>query len=105
MLESNHKWQDMDGYSKGYVTGYRMGMVESGINTMRIFLNDEKKYQKCCMSGQKPTKELELGHKAYFKLLKSQKNMDILNFIAKYPNISDERLAKKIWSESEYWHG
>ena len=37
--------------------------------------------------------------------LKKERYEDIQSFIRKYPSLDCERLARRIWKESEYWHG
>jgi hypothetical protein len=76
MLESDESiWQD------NYDMGYCEGIVIGNLRVVHIL---EKEYN------------IE-------KL--SEKNMDLINFKKKYPNLNRDLLAKTVWRESEWWHG
>ena len=106
MLDVEYSWDDWkeNKYRMARKEGYVLGKLIGLMDALKYAIRREGQYQKALEKGEKVSESLQKTHELYMGGLEIEKFQDIVNFAMKYPNLSNEQLAKRILWESEYRH-
>lgn len=103
MLEREETLYDQRDETK-YAEGFRIGVLTERVWMVRRVLKKEEDYQEAVFKGKEISEKHRTGHEVYEYFMSEEGTRNIIEYSKKYPNISEERLAEKIWKEGEFWY-
>lgn len=91
-------------YETKYAEGFRIGVLTERVWMVRKVLKKEEGYQEAIFKGKEISEKHRTGHEVYEYFMSEEGTRNIIEYSKKYPRISEERLAEKIWKEGEFWY-